>query len=57
MQTTKVSVRGQIAIPKKLREQMRINEGDLLEVSSKTNLIILKKVKNQINGKDIDLLF
>ena len=53
MQTTKMSVRCQLAIPKKIREEMNFQKGDLLEVSTKGNLIILKKLENQINGEDL----
>ena len=43
METTKLSVRGQIAIPKKIREELNFNEGDLLEVLTKGDLIHIKK--------------
>ncbi len=53
MDTTKVSVRGQIVIPKKLLDEMKLVEGDLLEVSTKGKLIIFKKIENQINGDEL----
>ena len=53
METTKLSVRGQIAIPKKIREELNLNEGDSLEVLKKGDLIILKKMTNQINGNEL----
>ena len=40
---TKVTKKGQVTIPKKLREKLKINEGDLVEVSIKGDYIIIKK--------------
>ncbi len=40
---TRVTKKGQVTIPKKLRDRLNIKEGDLVEVSLKGNYIIIKK--------------
>ena len=54
--TTKLTVRGQLVIPKSIREKMNLNEGDRFIVISATDSIILKKIdgeSNSINHKDL----
>lgn len=54
--TTKLTVRGQLVIPKSIREKMNLKEGDRFIVISATDSIILKKIdseSNSINHKDI----
>ncbi len=41
----KVTRKGQVTIPKAIREKLGINEGDYLIVYSSKDLMILKKVK------------
>jgi len=40
---TRVTKKGQVTIPKKLRDRLNIREGDLVEVSIKGDCIIIKK--------------
>lgn len=40
---TRVTKKGQVTIPKKLRDRLNIKEGDLVEVYLKGNYIIIKK--------------
>ncbi len=53
METTKLSVKGQIVLTKNLREEMNWKPGDVLEIATKGDLIILKKIEKSINGKDL----
>ena len=45
MLAVKVLPKGQITIPKKIREKLRIEAGDTLVVESSTDRLILKKGK------------
>ena len=44
---TKASARGQIVLPKKIRDEMRIHEGDYLAIYSDGENILVKKVQTQ----------
>ncbi len=39
----KVGARGTIVIPKRLREEMRVNEGDILDLEARKEVILLRK--------------
>lgn len=49
MEITKISSRGQIVIPQKIRDQLRISEGSVIAVDTSNEMIILKKI-------DVDLV-
>ncbi|MBU3907356.1 MAG: AbrB/MazE/SpoVT family DNA-binding domain-containing protein [Nanoarchaeota archaeon] len=49
MEITKISSKGQIVIPLKIRNQLGINEGSVLAIDTANEMVILKKI-------DIDLL-
>lgn len=54
---TKVSSKGQLVIPKGVREDLHIKEGDVFATtSSHKDMIILKKVKNPIMKEDLIIL-
>lgn len=53
---TRVSSKGQIVIPKDIRESLNIQEGDLLAAVSEENFIILKKVNPKITEQEKILL-
>ncbi|KYC52857.1 MAG: SpoVT / AbrB like domain protein [Candidatus Methanofastidiosum methylothiophilum] len=53
---TRVSSKGQIVIPKDIRENLDIQEGDLLAAVSEENFIILKKVNPKITEEERILL-
>jgi len=49
MEITKISSKGQIVIPQKIRDQLNINEGSVMAVDTSNQMIILKKI-------DVDLV-
>ena len=44
---TKVSARGQVVIPKDLRERMKLKEGDTLLIYSTDSMLVMRKVAKQ----------
>lgn len=44
---TKVSAKGQIVIPKDLRERMSLKEGDTLLVYSTDSMLVIRKITRQ----------
>jgi len=44
---TKVSAKGQIVIPKDLREKMKLKEGDTLLLYSTDSMLVIRKVTKQ----------
>ena len=49
MEITKISSKGQVVIPLKIRNELNINEGSVLGVDKTKDLIVLKKI-------DLDLV-
>jgi antitoxin PrlF len=49
MELTKISSKGQIVIPLKIRNQLGINEGSVMAIDTTNEMVILKKV-------DVDLV-
>ncbi|HEX30492.1 TPA: AbrB/MazE/SpoVT family DNA-binding domain-containing protein [Candidatus Poribacteria bacterium] len=45
MQTIRLSAKGQVVIPKEVREEFDLHEGDLLSVKIEGDSLILRKVK------------
>ena len=48
IELTKVSSKGQVVIPQRVREKLRIKEGETLAVSAEHDLVVLKKVSNPL---------
>ena len=48
MELAKISSKGQIVIPRKVREGMKINEGSILAVEQVNDLMIIKKVETNL---------
>jgi AbrB family looped-hinge helix DNA binding protein len=46
---TKISSKGQIVIPLRIRNQLKINEGSVMAIDTTNEMIILKKI-------DVDLV-
>ena len=49
MEITKISSKGQIVIPLKIRSQLGIDEGSVMAIDTTNEMVILKKV-------DVDLI-
>ncbi len=57
MYKIKVTSKGQVTIPKKLREKMGLNPGDYLEVKeSKEGYVIRKRIENDKIKKYVGIL-
>lgn len=44
MEITKISSKGQIVIPSKIRNQLNIEEGSIIAIDTMKDMIILKKI-------------
>ena len=44
MNKTKITRKGQVTIPKKIREKLSLKESDILRVSEKDNMIVMEKM-------------
>jgi len=53
---TRVSSKGQLVIPSDIRKKLHIDEGNIFAVTSKDDIIILKKIKNPMLKEDLRLL-
>ena len=49
IEITKISSKGQIVIPLRIRNQLKINEGSVMAIDTANEMIILKKI-------DVDLI-
>ena len=49
----KASSKGQVVIPRAIREKLDIKEGSFLAVAAEKDLIILKKVNSKISDEDL----
>jgi AbrB family looped-hinge helix DNA binding protein len=50
---TKMSSKGQVVIPGDIREKLGLSEGEILAVSFKENMIVLKKIENPTEEEDL----
>ena len=53
---TKISSKGQIVIPNKVRKKLDIQDGNVFVITEKKGLIVLKKVNRQLTEDDIETL-
>jgi len=53
---TKVSSKGQLVIPKGIRDNLHIKEGDIFATTVAYDLIILKKMKDKLLEEDLMIL-
>ena len=44
MEITKISSKGQIVIPQKIRNQLKIDEGSVIAIDIANEMIVLKKI-------------
>lgn len=56
IELTKISSKGQVVIPQDIREKMNLEEGETLSVSMQNNLIVLKKMENNLEKEDLETL-
>ena len=48
MEIIKISSKGQIVIPQRIRNELEINEGSILVVEKMKDLVVIKKVDNDL---------
>ena len=53
---TKASSKGQIVIPTNVRKRLKIKEGTAFAVSTKRNMIVLKKLDTKMKPEDLKTL-
>jgi len=53
---TRVSSKGQLVIPRGIRESMGIREGDTMAVAKSDGLIVLKKIRSPLLREDFEML-
>ena len=46
IELTRLSSKGQVVIPGSIREKLELDGGEILAVSSKDNMIVLKKIES-----------
>lgn len=44
MEITKISSKGQVVIPLRIRDQLKIDEGSILAVDTTKDMVVLKKI-------------
>ncbi len=54
---TRLSSKGQVVIPRNIRERMGFVDGEFLTVLQKENLVVLKKVENYMEQDDLETFF
>jgi AbrB family looped-hinge helix DNA binding protein len=53
IELTRVSSKGQVVIPFEIRNKIGLKDGETLAVSTKDNLIVLKKIIDPLTENDI----
>ncbi len=53
---TRISSKGQVVIPKQIREKMGLIDGKLLAVFQRDNFIVFKKIENFVEEEDLEIL-
>jgi len=48
MEITKISSKGQIVIPQKIRTELEINEGSIMAIEKIKDLVIIKKIDSNL---------
>jgi AbrB family looped-hinge helix DNA binding protein len=52
---TKISSKGQVVIPQGIRDKLSLRDGQILAVSTEDNLIVLKKVDNNLEKEELKI--
>lgn len=48
MEITKISSKGQIVIPQKIRAELKINEGSVIAIEKIKDIVIIKKIDSDL---------
>jgi AbrB family looped-hinge helix DNA binding protein len=48
MEVTKMSSKGQIVIPQKMRNELNMSEGSVIAIESMKNMVVIKKVDDDL---------
>jgi len=48
MDITKMSSKGQIVIPQKIRDELKINEGSIIAIEKMKDLVVIKKIDKDL---------
>ena len=48
MEITKISSKGQIVIPQKIRAELQINEGSIIAIEKMRDLVVIKKIDSDL---------
>lgn len=48
MEITKISSKGQIVIPQKIREELGISKGSIIAIEKMKDLVVIKKIDNDL---------
>ena len=51
MEITKISSKGQIVIPQKIRTELEINEGSIIAIEKIKDMVIIKKIDTKLLDK------
>ena len=51
MDITKISSKGQIVIPQKIRKELGINEGSVVAIEKMKDMIVMKKIDSDLAGQ------
>jgi len=48
MEITKISSKGQIVIPSKIRNEMKMEEGSIVAIERMKDIVVIKKIDNDL---------
>ena len=51
MEITKISSKGQVVIPQKIRNELNLNEGSVLAIDKIKNMIMIKKIDEDLTNQ------
>ena len=53
---TRVSSKGQVVIPTEVRKKLKIKKGNVFAITTKKNMIVMKKLDTKIKAEDLKTL-
>ncbi len=56
IEVTKMSTKGQVVIPREMREELELHEGEALAVIRKKNILVLKKIESKLVKEEVETL-